>query len=58
MMAGMALGTARPAEAAPRDVDRSITLPRLVFLAPRVNADRDEPHAYGAGFGVQFRIGE
>ena len=63
MMAGMGLASrnaplASLAVVVARSLDRSITLPRLVFLALRVNADRDEPRAYGAGFGVQFRIGE
>lgn len=31
---------------------------KWMLFAPRVNADRDEPRAFGAGFGVQFRIGE
>ena len=31
---------------------------KWMVLAPRVNAAGNEPRAYGAGFGVQFRIGE
>ncbi len=31
---------------------------KWMFLAPRVNAGPNEVHAYGGGFGVQFRIGE
>ena len=31
---------------------------KWMLFAPRVNADRDEPRVFGAGFGVQFRIGE
>lgn len=59
MMAGMAFATRNaPLASLAIVVDRSITLPRLVFLSPRANADRDEARAYGAGFGVQFRIGE
>jgi hypothetical protein len=38
-------------------VASSVDLKWMLF-APRVNADRNEPRAFGAGFGVQFRIGE
>ena len=31
---------------------------KWMLLAPRVNAGADEVRAFGAGFGVQFRIGE
>jgi len=31
---------------------------KWMLFAPRVNADRDEARVFGAGFGVQFRIGE
>lgn len=31
---------------------------KWMLFAPRVNAGRDELRAFGAGFGVQFRIGE
>lgn len=38
-------------------VASSVDLKWMLF-APRVNADRGEPRVFGAGFGVQFRIGE
>ncbi|MDB4937863.1 MAG: hypothetical protein JWP87_4835 [Labilithrix sp.] len=38
-------------------VASSVDLKWMAFM-PRVNADRDEPRAFGAGMGVQFRIGE
>lgn len=38
-------------------VASSVDLKWMVF-SPRLNTDRDEPRVYGAGFGVQFRIGE
>jgi hypothetical protein len=38
-------------------VASAVDLKWMAFI-PRVNTDRDEPRAFGAGMGVQFRIGE
>ena len=38
-------------------VASAVDLKWMVF-APRVNTDNNEPRVFGAGFGVQFRIGE
>jgi hypothetical protein len=38
-------------------VASAVDLKWMAFM-PRVNADRDEPRVFGAGMGIQFRIGE